>query len=79
MAGAVVYFTITFLRLEWATRRLPYLLLGRQSAPSVSSRGLFIRLSDFLTQIDSKVSGTGSYHAPERKDGARRAVRPGRR
>jgi hypothetical protein len=32
MAGAIVYFTIAIVRLEWSTRRLPYLLLGRQEA-----------------------------------------------
>ena len=31
MAGAIVYFLIAFVRLEWSTRRLPYLLLGRQA------------------------------------------------
>lgn len=78
MCGAIVYFSIVFFRLEWATRRLPYLLLGRQ-AGYVPAEGVFSRLEHILTRFDQHLgTRSGRKHDTKYKDGQRRAVRPRR-
>ncbi|MDO5131412.1 MAG: exopolysaccharide Pel transporter PelG [Eubacteriales bacterium] len=79
MAGAIVYFLIVFFRMEWATRRLPYLLLGRQTASAASARGPLTRLADLMTRIDEKAGGGEKKEFAVRPDGPRRAVRPRRK
>ena len=76
MAGAIVYFSIVLVRLEWATRRLPYLLLGRQAA-YVPAGGVFSGFEKILTRIDKRVGNQSSTRrVMELKDGKKRAVRP---
>jgi uncharacterized membrane protein len=76
MAGAIVYFSIVLVRLEWATRRLPYLLLGRQAA-YVPAGGVFSGFEKILTRIDKRVGNQSSTRrVKELKDGKKRAVRP---
>ena len=78
MAGAIVYFLIVFCRLEWATQRLPYLLLGRQ-AEYVPAAGIFTGLDRILTGIDKRLGNQQrTKKVTELKDGKRRAVRPQR-
>jgi uncharacterized membrane protein len=78
MAGAIVYFLIVFCRLEWATQRLPYLLLGSQ-AEYVPAAGIFTGLDRILTGIDKRLGNQQrTKKVTELKDGKRRAVRPQR-
>ena len=79
MAGAVVYFIIAVVRLEWSTRRLPYLLLGRQVAASTSGAGFFTRLDGMFSKIDQRISSTGQYSAANHRNSGKRAVRPRKR
>ena len=81
MAGAVVYFAIAIVRLEWSTRRLPYLLLGRQAAATGAGmgEGIFTRLENRLTRIDKRASGRLAARIAVPADGKKRAVRPRRR
>ena len=81
MAGAVVYFAIAIVRLEWSTRRLPYLLLGRQAAAAGAGtgEGIFTRLENRLTRIDKRASGRLAARIAVPADGKKRAVRPRRR
>lgn len=79
MAGAVVYFVIALVRLEWSTRRLPYLLLGRQAAASTSGAGFFTRLDGLFSRIDQRISNTGKYSPADLRNGGKRAVRPRKR
>ena len=79
MAGAIVYFVITLVRLEWSTRRLPYLLLGRQAAASSTGRGLFTCLENVLTRTDKRLDSSRTRFSPLPQDGRKRAVRPRRR
>ena len=78
MAGAIVYFTIAIVRLEWSTRRLPYLLLGRQEAFAAPGAGVFSRLGDRLTKMDRRMQRRGPAGGVS-PDGKKRAVRPHRR
>jgi uncharacterized membrane protein len=78
MAGAIVYFTIAIVRLEWSTRRLPYLLLGRQEAFAAPGAGVFSRLGDRLTRMDRRMQRRGPAGGVS-PDGKKRAVRPHRR
>ena len=78
MAGAIIYFVIVLVRLEWATRRLPYLLLGRQAAAAAPA-GLFFRLEKKLTRLDSRLRNLADRKMYQPlQDGKRRAVRPRR-
>ena len=80
MFGAIVYFLITFVRLEWVTRRLPYLLLGRQAAAVSATAGFFSHLSGSLTMLDKRAGSTVVKNTLKvRADGKRKAVRPRRR
>jgi uncharacterized membrane protein len=79
MAGAVVYFAIAIVRLEWSTRRLPYLLLGRQAAAAGTAGGIFTRLEDRLTRIDKRATARLAARIAVPADGKKRAVRPRRR
>ena len=79
MAGAIVYFIIALLRLEWSTRRLPYLLLGRQSAASAQDSGPFTSLENILTRIDKRSKISEKMARPVLLDGSRKAVRPRRK
>ena len=79
MAGAIVYFIIALLRLEWSTRRLPYLLLGRQSAASAQDSGPFTSLENILTRIDKRSKISDKMARPVLMDGSRKAVRPRRK
>ena len=79
MAGAIVYFLIATIRLEWATRRLPYLLLGRQAVLAGAGGGIFYRLESRLTRFDQRIEKTGRTRPVLRPDGKRRAVRPRKR
>lgn len=79
MAGAIVYFVIALVRLEWSTRRLPYLLLGRQAAASATGAGFFTRLEGRFSMIDKRVSSSGSNSFLLNRDGKKRAVRPRKR
>lgn len=79
MAGAVVYFMIALVRLEWSTRRLPYLLLGRQAAASASGAGFFTGLEGLFSRIDKRMSSTGQYSSTDRRNSGKRAVRPRKR
>ena len=79
MAGAIVYFLIATIRLEWATRRLPYLLLGRQAALAGPGGGIFYTLERKLTGFDQRIEKTGKTKSVIRTDGKKRAVRPGKR
>jgi len=58
MAGAIVYFLIVLARMEWSTRRLPYLLLGRQAAYAPAAAGVFTRIEGVFTRIDRRAAGT---------------------
>jgi uncharacterized membrane protein len=79
MAGAIVYFVIAMLRLEWSTRRLPYLLLGRQAAAASTGDGVFTSLGGILTRLDNRVNKTIRKTSIMPEDGRKRAVRPRRR
>lgn len=80
MAGAIVYFLIAFFRLEWATRRLPYLLLGRQAAVAAAGSGSFTRIERRLTRYDRRVTGSMKKRwTSDPGTGRKRAVRPRRR
>lgn len=79
MAGAIVYFLIAFVRLEWATNRLPYLLLGRQTALAAPGAGIFTRLESRLTKIDRRSQIAERTRVFLRPDGKKRAVRPRKR
>ncbi len=79
MAGAIVYFVIALVRLEWSTRRLPYLLLGRQAAASATGEGFFTRLEGRFSRLDKRVSSSGSNSFLFNRDGKKRAVRPRKR
>lgn len=79
MAGAIIYFVIAMLRLEWSTRRLPYLLLGRQAAAASTGDGAFTSLEGMLTRIDNRVNKTSRKNSLMPEDGRKRAVRPHRR
>ncbi len=83
MAGAIVYFMIVLVRLEWSTRRLPYLLLGRQTAVSAAEGGFFTRLEAVFTGMDKRAANPGFAGGPgsssDHKYGGKRAVRPRKR
>jgi uncharacterized membrane protein len=79
MAGAIIYFVIAMLRLEWSTRRLPYLLLGRQAAAASTGDGAFTSLEGILTRLDNRVNKTIRKTSIMPEDGRKRAVRPRRR
>ena len=80
MAGAIVYFIIALLRLEWATNRLPYLLLGRQTAAAAAGTGPFTGLGQILTRMDRRAQTAAiSIDSRPRQNGKRRAVRPRRK
>ena len=79
MAGAIVYFVIALIRLEWSTTRLPYLLLGRQVAAAEIRSGVFSRLERVLTALDRRLGGGATRIPVPPEDGRRRAVRPKRR
>ena len=78
MAGAIVYFVIVLIRMEWSTRRLPYLLLGRQAAYALSSPGVFTRMERALSRIDRRTSGAIEMrrNRGQKADGGKRIVRP---
>ena len=79
MCGAVVYFLIALIRLEWATNRLPYLLLGRQAAMEAAVSGPFCRLEEQLTKFDRRMRNSRRQIWKEpRQSGSKRAVRPRR-
>jgi len=67
------------LRLEWSTRRLPYLLLGRQAAAASTGDGVFTSLEGILTRLDNRVNKTIRKTSIMPEDGRKRAVRPRRR
>ncbi|MGI6020076.1 MAG: exopolysaccharide Pel transporter PelG [Lachnospiraceae bacterium] len=48
IAGAVVFYIFTILRLEWYTKRLPYFLLSRQSVVPHPEKGLFAAIAGKL-------------------------------
>ena len=50
-AAAFLYFAVGFVRLEWCTRRLEYLLLGRRGFVDVLFRGQFERIGDKLGEV----------------------------
>jgi uncharacterized membrane protein len=79
MAGAIVYFVIVLLRLEWSTRRLPYLLLGRQAAVSAAGGGSFTQMERMFTRIGNRVAKGTAKTSQHNKDGRKRAVRPRKR
>lgn len=47
-AGCLVFFVMAVLRLNWCTRRLPYLLLSRQSLVYSEKQGRFYQMSEYL-------------------------------
>lgn len=48
LGGAVVFYLICWLRLEWHTKRLPYFLLSRQSLVAESDKGMCVTLCNWL-------------------------------
>ncbi|MCD8325645.1 MAG: exopolysaccharide Pel transporter PelG [Lachnospiraceae bacterium] len=52
--GALVFFVIVWLRLEWFTKRLAHFLLSRSAAPPKSETGLFALLCNHLDARDQK-------------------------
>lgn len=57
--GAAVFLITSIIRLEWCSRNLPYLLLGRQEYLADQPRGFFVWLLE-------KLSGKGvGYHGQE--------------
>lgn len=48
LAGALGFYLVSWLRLEWYTKRLPYYLLGRRELVENRKIGLFSRLCNYL-------------------------------
>ena len=48
LAGGIAFYLVSWIRLEWYTKRLPYFLLSRQAVVADEKEGIFTRLSRFL-------------------------------
>ena len=54
LVGALVFYVIVWLRLEWYTKRLPYFLLSRKFLLPDQETGLFARICDHLDKKDHR-------------------------
>lgn len=54
LIGALVFYLIVWLRLEWYTRRLPYFLLSRKFLLPDHETGIFARICDYLDEKDRR-------------------------
>ncbi len=66
--GALVFYIIIWLRLEWYTRRLPYFLLCRQEFVGNGERGIFAWLSRKFDSRDTKRSEKSDKRRTKRAD-----------
>lgn len=53
--GGVTFYLVSWLRLEWYTKRLPYFLLGRRALVENKKIGLFSRLCNYLERKEGIV------------------------
>ena len=48
LLGGLSFYLVSWLRLEWYTKRLPYFLLSRQALVQNKKEGIFSRLCNWL-------------------------------
>lgn len=54
LTGALMFYVIVWIRLEWYTKRLPYFLLCRQAVIADQEKGIFAALCNYLDERDRK-------------------------
>ena len=55
LLGGLSFYLVSWLRLEWYTKRLPYFLLGRRELVVNEKAGLFSRLCNYLERKEGAV------------------------